>query len=246
MKSALFTLAVCVVTTVSAGAQTFKLNMEQKISGWILCAYPLCDPGGFGTPSYVQVAETGPTTWPSNSLQISVTGPAGSNLLVYKKVGATSASYFASDFWIFPQATAYAGEYEYDMFSFSSPYRYMWGSQCVVNGVWDIWDDLHQKWIPTARNCDVTQNKWHHIQWWVHRVDGDTSCDGFPCLFYDMLGVDGVYTAFVNGKQPAGPIPPGWGNDSGIQFQLNINSAPIYQANVTEFIQQINLTQLGN
>lgn len=128
MKSGLLTLAFCVVTTLSAAAQTFNLNMEQNISGWTLCAYPLCNPGGFGTPSYVQVAETGPTTWPSNSLQISVTGPAGSNLLVYKKVGATSASYLASDFWVFPQATAYAGEYEYDMFSFSSPYRYMWGA----------------------------------------------------------------------------------------------------------------------
>jgi hypothetical protein len=118
MKSGLLTIAVCVVTTVSAGAQTFKLNMEQNISGWTLCAHPLCDPGGFGTPTYVAVTGTG-STWPSNSLQISVTGPAGSNLLVYKKIGATGASYFASDFWVFPQATAYAGEYEYDMFSFS-------------------------------------------------------------------------------------------------------------------------------
>jgi hypothetical protein len=222
------------------------MNMERTIPGWTPCAYPLCDPGGIGTPIDVVVKGTGPSVWPANSLEISVTGPAGTNLLVYKKIGATNATYFTTDFWAFLGDSAYAGAYEYDIFAFNAPYRFMWGSQCLVAKEWDIWDDLHQKWIPTVLPCTLTQDKWHHIQWWVHRVDGDANCGGGPCMYYDMLGVDDVYTTFANGKQPAGRIPAGWANGSGIQFQLDVNDSAINQVNLTEFFQLINLTQIGN
>jgi hypothetical protein len=49
---------------------------------------------------------------------------------------------------------------------------------------------------------------WQHVQWWVHRVDGDTNCEGYPCRYYDMLGVDEIYTQFAM-TEPAGPIPAG-------------------------------------
>ena len=55
-------------------------------------------------------------------------------------------------------------------------------------------------------------------------------------------GFDGIQL----GVQPAGWIPGGWGNDSGFQFQKDIDDAPIYQANMTEFLQQANLVESGN
>jgi len=239
-------LPLILISAIPAFSQSFRMNLEQDPSGWTACVYPLCNPGGQGTPTSVVVRKTGATEWPSSTLELSVTGPAGSNMLVFKKVGATNASNFMSDVWVFLDDSAFAGAYEYDIFAFNAPYEFMWGSQCRVGKEWDIWDQLHGTWIPTSAPCTLTQDKWHHVQWWVHRVPNDTSCGGMPCLYYDRLGVDNVYTSFVNGKQPAGWIPGGWGNDSGFQFQMDIDDAPIYQANMTEFLQQANLVESGN
>jgi hypothetical protein len=82
------------------------------------------------------------------------------------------------------------------------------------------------------------------VQWWVHRVDGDTSCDGYPCMYYDMLGIDEVYTQFTM-SEPSGPIPAGWSDDSGLNFQLDISGAKS-KATATEYLQHVNLIELGN
>jgi hypothetical protein len=230
----------------AAYAQTFNMAMEQSLSGWTPCTLPACAPGGSGIPTDVSITETG-AAWPANSLKISVTGPEWTNLLVFKKVGATSASYFNSDFWVYLPSTINDGTYqalEYDIFQFSNPYEFMWGSECVLGGNWQIWDELHQQWLNTSRACDMTEHGWYHVQWWVHRVDGDTSCDGYPCMYFDMLGVNGVYTQFET-TEPSGPIPAGWGNDSGLNFQLDI-SGEKKSATISEYIQKVNFTELSD
>ena len=230
----------------TAFAQGYNMNMDQDLTAWNPCVLPLCAPGGSGVPTKIIIAGTG-TKWPPHSLELSVTGPAWTNFLAWDKVGATSANYFQSDFWAyvptaFPQSSYQA--LEYDIFAFNSPYRYMFGSQCVIGAEWQIWDDLHGNWIDTALSCSLLQGKWHHIQWWVHRVSGDTSCDGYPCMWYDMLGVDGVYTQFGT-REPAGPIPAGWSNDSGLNVQLDISGVS-GDKTITEYMESVNFTELDN
>jgi hypothetical protein len=246
MKAAGKFCAAAFLLATAANAQTFNMAMDQSLSGWTPCTLPDCAPGGSGIPTNVSITETG-TAWPGNSLKLSVTGPEWTNLLVFKKVGATSASYFNSDFWVYLPSAIKDGAYqalEYDIFQFSNPYEFMWGSECVQGASWQIWDELHQHWLNTTRSCDIAQGGWYHVQWWVHRVDGDASCDGYPCMYYDMLGVNGVYTQFET-TEPSGPIPAGWGNDSGLNFQLDI-SGEKKSATIDEYIQKVNFTELSN
>jgi hypothetical protein len=237
--------AALLFSVATAHGQTFNMNMETELTAWNPCVLPACAPGGSGIPTRVVIAETG-TKWPQNSLELSVTGPEWTNLLVWDKVGATSASNFQSDFWVYVSSSIASGEYqalEYDIFQFLNPAEFMWGSECVIGGQWQIWDELHGQWLNTARACDMTVPGWYHIQWWVHRVQGDTSCDGYPCMYYDMLGVNGDYTQFET-SEPSGPLPAGWSNDSGLNFQLDISGAK-KSATISEDIQKVNFTELG-
>jgi hypothetical protein len=234
------------VSAIAAEAQTFNMGMETNLPAWNPCVLPLCQPGGSGIPTNVTIAETG-TKWPPNALKLSVTGPEWTNFLAWDKVGATSATYFQSDFWVYLPSSIASGTYqalEYDIFQFSTPYEFMWGSECVIGEQWQIWDELHGQWLNTNRTCEMNLAGWYHVQWWVHRVDGDASCDGYPCMYYDMLGINGIYTQFET-KEPAGPIPAGWSNDSGLNFQLDI-SGKNKSATIFEYIQKVNFTELGN
>jgi hypothetical protein len=227
-------------------AQTFNMNMETNLAPWTSCVLPDCNPGGLGIPTGVVIEETG-SGWPASSLKISETGPSFTNLLVYDKVGTSAASSFNSDFWIYVPTGVQAASYqalEYDIFEFLAPYRFMFGSQCVIKGQWQIWDELHGQWMNTALPCSLTFGAWHHIQWWVHRVNGDLSCDGYPCMHYDMLGIDQNYTQFAT-TEPAGPIPVGWGNDSGLNFQLDL-AAVTGDKTVTEYLKHVNLAAFGD
>lgn len=181
---------------------------------------------------------------PPNTLEISLTGPANTNLLVYNKLDSTQATYFSTDFWVYPVITPYVRAYEFDPFAFTSPYEYMFGHQCVVGGVWDVWDQLHIKWVPTATPCTLIQNSWNHVQQWVHYIPGDTGCDEYPCLHFDELGVNNVYYT-LNYAEPAGPIPTGWANSSGFQAQLDINGGAPANTTVTEFLQYVDFAELA-
>lgn len=237
----------CMLLMLSAVAVAqFNTNLETSVTNWQQCVLPLCNPGGSGVPTSTTIAETG-SAWPANSLKLSVSGPKYTNFLVYNKVGATTATYFQSDFWVLVPKSLASSNYqalEYDIFQYLSPYEFMWGSQCVVGAYWQIWDGLHQQWIETTRACSLPGGSWHHVQWWVHRIDGDLSCDGYPCLYYDMLGVDENYTQFAM-LEPSGPIPFGWSNDSGLNFQLDISGAQS-KGTATEYLQHVNLVELGN
>jgi hypothetical protein len=83
-------MGVVALLSAAASAQ-FHTNMETNVTAWPPCVLPTCNPGGTGIPSSTTIAETG-STWPANSLKLSVSGPAFSNFLAYDKVGATTAA----------------------------------------------------------------------------------------------------------------------------------------------------------
>jgi hypothetical protein len=173
-------------------------------------------------------------------MQVSITGPSYSNALwTYIAGSHDSATSLSMDLWVYPSgAASVAGSYEFDLFDFSSSTRveFMWGSQCnQVNGLWQVFDQLHKHWINTNVRCSLTPNTWHRVRWDVHRVAGDTNrCSGKPCMYYDTLTVDGVPHA-VNVKYPAGPLPNGWTSAVGFQVQIDIGQtgSPV---TVNEFV----------
>jgi hypothetical protein len=231
MKSALLTLALCLAVALTAGAQTFHLNVDQTPKAWQLCD----NPGGSGSPSTQTITQT------KNGLEFALTGPAYTDALYCDKTGATDAQYFVGDYEVTIPTLSGVQALEYDMFAFNIPFQYMFGSECVIGAKWQVWDMLHFHWINTTLPCELTAGT-HHIQWWVHRVNGQTaSCDGMPCMYFDVLGVDGVYTTF-NLAEPAGWVPANWTNNAGIQFQLDLSDVSA-QTTITETVRSVNLVQ---
>ena len=162
-------------------------------------------------------------------MEVSITGPEYSNALWTYIAGADdSATSLSTSLWVYPAGKAsVAGSFEFDQFQFSKSQgiEFMWGSQCnQVNGLWQVFDQLHGHWMDTAVKCALKPNHWHHVRWDVHRVSGDTDrCSGKPCMYYDTLTVDGVVHP-VNAVYPAGALPNGWSSAVGFQVQIDIGS----------------------
>ena len=225
-------------------------NADDSMKGWKpVCALPSCNPGGSGIP--IKTSQTIGHASPSKdgrSMEVSITGPQYSNALWTHVAGRDdSATSFSMSFWVYPAgATSVAGSYEFDQFDFSSStgIEFMWGSQCnQVYHLWQVFDQLHGHWMNTGVRCSLTGNRWHHVQWDVHRVAGDTDrCSGMPCMYYDTLTLDGVVHP-VNVKYPAGHLPRGWSSSVGFQVQIDIGAtgSPV---TVDEFLDEADFTAM--
>jgi hypothetical protein len=224
-----FISAMCVAQTSAGSKEISDRNADDSMKGWKpVCIKPACNPGGQGTPSATSqtIGHRNPTK-DGHSMKVSITGPKYSNALWTHDAGAyDNATSFTLSLWVYPTGQAsVAGSFEYDLFDFSKStgIEFMWGSQCnQVNGLWQVFDQLGGQWMNTAVRCSLSPNRWHHIQWDVHRVAGDTNrCSGKPCMYYDTLTVDNDVHP-VNAKYPAGPLPGGWSSVVGFQVQIDI------------------------
>ncbi len=230
-------LLLLFVLTLPVFGQGIFTNMENK--PWTTCVLPNCNPGGKGVPTKIINMQSQNLAF-YGDLQLGLSGPAYTNALFWQKVGPTNLNSFQSeaDIYVTEEDVQYAQALEFDIFAFNAPFEFMFGSECVNGGKWQIWDELHGTWINTTLNCSLSKG-WHHIQWFVHRVDNDYSCQGYPCEHYDVLGVDHQYTTF-NLTEPAGPIPDGWSNDSGLNIQLDESSLG---KSLLEYVSHINLIE---
>ena len=221
------TLAVSQMPFEAAGVT--RLNVDESMNGWKpVCVLPTCNPGGRGIPSktFQTIGHSSPSK-DSGSMEVSITGPQYSNALWTYIAGVDdNATSFSMSLWVYPTGkTSAAGSYEFDQFDFSKStgIEFMWGSQCNQgNGLWQIFDQLHGRWINIKVACSLAPNHWHQVRWDVHRVTGDTNrCSGKPCMYYDTLTVDGHVNP-VNAVYPAGSLPNGWSSAVGFQVQIDI------------------------
>jgi hypothetical protein len=221
------------VAQTSVGFENWLLanSVDDSMKGWKpVCILPSCNPGGNGIPT--TTSQTIGHSKPSKdgkAMKVSITGPQYSNALwTYIAAHDDTATSVSMSVNVYPTNKAsVAGSFEYDLFQFSKStgIEFMWGSQCnQVNRLWQVFDQLHGRWMNTAVQCSLTPNTWHQVRWDVHRVAGDTNrCSGKPCMYYDMLTVDGVPYP-VNLKYPAGPLPGGWSRAVGFQVQIDIGT----------------------
>lgn len=230
MKHAILSLLCGTLLLLSAAsAQTVTGEFNMQADTWTTCVYPACNPGGIGTPTRTINREIEAGTF-DGAMEFYVAGPPYSNVLFWKKIGATNATSFIAemDFYITRSMAESAEALEIDPFAFTQPYRFMFGSECVRGGKWQVWNDLTGHWIDTTRACDALGVGWHHLQWIVHRTSN--------AIVYDLLDVDGYYSAF-NITEPAGLMPASWTNNSGLNIQLDMsadgNPISIYVTNIS-------------
>lgn len=241
MKNIYSTFAAVLFLSAFGFSQTHP-NLDDTNTGWASCDISCA--GGTGTASAFPRTINNPTpSLDGEAMEVSVTGPALSpgqttNVLWYDKVGANNTlNTFTGIYNVnFPSLSNVAAA-EYDQFQFNAGTRFMMGSQCLIGGVWQIWNSCGANWVNTAVACNLTANAWHSITWNTHRDPlTSTACSGHPCEYYDSLTFDStIYHSFP--AQPA--CSSSDGDNVGIQVQIDLNSSG---GTATEFVDEMSLT----
>jgi hypothetical protein len=258
------TLGLCLVATVvcialigSAQAQAPPpsvnlTNFDDITTGWLLCTGPGCA-GGTGNPTCeIQTFHNNPPSLDGGSMKLEICGPKSSNNGWYYNTGADdAATTFTFDMYFNIPAKTYAQALEFDQFQYllaghggvTSNTRLYFGTECVTGGDWDVWDSSGLGWIHTNKACSytVSSTAFNHLVIKVHRVSGDTSCGGRPCMYYDSITLNGT-AVVLNIKTNSGALPTGWGEQTGLMIQLDTNSTCGSACTLTEYVDKGNFT----
>jgi hypothetical protein len=82
-------------------------------------------------------------------------------------------SHFTYDLYFYIDDATAPQSLEFDVNQTFGGTRWTWGTQCDFNqtGKWDIWDPLHEIWVPSAIPCNrFPSQTWIHLVWTLERV----------------------------------------------------------------------------
>ena len=232
-------VCVFVASTVShaqnlSSSKTVISDVDDTTSGWGKCTH--CAGGKNKADVYWMAPFQTTPSKDGNSTQFYVSASKpNADVLFWNKLGAyDSAMHFTWDFWVYlDKASVSAQALEYDLFQYVSGREYMFGTQCAyAEGLWDVWDQGSRSWVSTQIPCKAfTPKLWHHIIWQFHRTTDKK-------MHYDSLTLDGVLYS-VKQTQSSGPLPTGWTDELGVQWQLDTPAAPL---SFNEWIDDVKLT----
>lgn len=246
--------------TISAGQTTYSnlddstvLDTGGSSYGWGWCGSTGCAGGGSTATQNMYWGQQ--PSLDGGSAEFQITGSSWADGLWWHKVGPNDAvTNFQEDFWINvgQQVPTYAQALEFDTFQFVSPTRYMFGTQCnyssgYSNGTWDVWNEGAQSWSHTSFPCpSFVPGDWYRVTWNFNRTsDGKEHYNSVAVQHYDSTGTVLLDSSNTNVAitMSSGPLPSGWSNTMGVQFQLDINSAPgSGTVAYTVFVEKVNLT----
>jgi hypothetical protein len=217
--------------------------------GWNIDNTPAAT-GGINTPASVSqtISNSSPAGAPSGvSMLASETTIATStqtNALFWDWLpGCDSATNFVQDKWIYVTNIAAANniEIDSDQYNYTQGRLYSFGGQCHIGGYWQYANNS-SGWQNTSEACSLPAG-WHHIIATFHRVNGDTSCSGVSCNYYDSRTVDGT-TYNVNATLPNESL----GSDpTALVDQVQIDAGPTTgtAATVSYNLDEVNFSAYG-
>jgi hypothetical protein len=174
-----------------------------------------------------------------------INGAPYTNGLWWYKVGPNDVvSNFQFDFWVnFNNGIHGAQALEFDAFQFNNGVEYMFGTQCnYAAGTWDVWNMGAGKWAHTSIRCSKFQsNTWYHLTWKFHRTSPDNN-EHYDSLTIQQPGRNGrlsTATYNLNLAYPSGPMPTGWTDNMGVQFQMDIGATG---TTMEEWVDEVTLT----
>jgi len=222
---------------------------------WLLCSGSCA--GGNSPTKIVQNIGIMKPSLDGKSMQLSISGNGGTNNGWYLYSGAQdSLTTFKLDMYFNVPSKAFVQALEFDQFQYlhagsdgvPTDTRLYFGTQCVIgnaNGVgntWWVWDSSGIGWVDTTKACNfkVSTTAFNHLVISAHRVTGDTSCFGRPCMHYDSISLNG--TVVVSNKTTnSGALPTGWAEQTGFMIQLDTTGA-CSNCTITEYDDKGNFT----
>ncbi|MGA2960518.1 MAG: hypothetical protein ABSD96_02515 [Candidatus Korobacteraceae bacterium] len=222
------------------------IDMGGTSTGWGWCT--TCA-GGLPEAEAMAIINTADNvttpSWDGASREFYITGPAYANGLWWYKVGPNdAASHFTFSFWVqFDSGSVNAQAMEFDAFQFVGTTKYTFGTQCnYVEAVWDVWNEGAGSWERTRVPCRKFQpGEWYHLTMTFHRTpDLNEHYDSLSIVQYNILKrIAGSQNYALNLTYPSGPLPTGWTENMGVQFQMDIGPRG---TEMTEWVDVVSLT----
>jgi hypothetical protein len=131
-------------------------------------------------------------------------------------------------FWVSKASASQA--LEFDINQFTGGQSFIWGHECRIAGghEWDVYDNLHHKWVPTGVPCNPVSSAWNHLIIKVQRTSNNQ-------LLYKSITLNGN-TATLNHYES--PNTTSW-NGVTINYQLDGNR---YGTPYTVYLDKLNFT----
>jgi len=244
--------SVICATAQPSNATVFP-QIDDSTSGWGSCT-GACAGGTSANAFWMAQNQTTPSR-DGASTQFHVDGPAWTDVLFFNKLGAhDSFTHFQSDFWVNVDSnSAIIGQaLEFDTFQFVNGREYMFGTQCdYAVGLWEVWNAQGGTWQKTPVACPkFTPNVWYHITWNFHRGkrfnNQNQFYDNFTVVQYNANNnVVSKSTYILNLAYGSAPLPAGWNDNMGIQFQVDLNGQAGVNGNpttVSEYLDKVSVT----
>ncbi len=239
-----------VVASITMYAQTYS-NIDDSTYvddglagavGWGSCV--TCAGGSSDAVISTAPFQTSPSV-DGSSRDFYIDGAAGANGLWWYKVGPNDAvSNFEFDFWVYVASnTSYAAALEFDTFQFNKGVEYMFGTRCnYESGKWDVWNMGEKEWVQSSFHCaEFRPDTWYHLSWKFHRTSPN-NYEHYDSLTIEQPGSHGrlsTTTYNFNLAFPSGPMPSGWTENMGVQFQMDIGGTG---ATLEEWVDEVTLT----
>ena len=111
---------------------------------------------------------------------------------------------FTYDAYFYLPDAAHTQAMEFDINWFMNSVGITWGTECRIRGgnEWDIWDNVHGKWVPTGFACNPIANGWNHVTVTAQRGPNDT-------VVYQTITLNGV-TSNINQTYAPFTVPSDW------------------------------------
>jgi hypothetical protein len=115
-------------------------------------------------------------------------------------------------FWVKDASVSQA--MEFDINQFTGGQSFIWGHECRIAGghEWDVYDNVHHKWVPTGVPCNPVSGAWNHLVISVQRTSGNQ-------LLYKSITLNGNTATLNHSESPTTTI---W-NGVTINYQLDGN-----------------------
>jgi hypothetical protein len=148
----------------------------------------------------------------------------------YKHTLVPTLHNFTYDVYFWVKDASVSQALEFDINQFTGGLSFIWGHECRIAGgqQWDIYDNVHKKWVSTGVPCNPVSGAWNHLVISVQRTSNNQ-------LLYKSITLNGK-TATLNRNEA-----PGTTNWSGvtINYQLDGNR---YGTPYSVYIDKLNFT----